>query len=92
MKLIEAVHQLETLDDESTIYAAEPWNEGSEVIVEQETESGALPSEAHRLRLKYFLEVLIARDFLDGWLSTLETEPTIQQKCTRLIQYAVNDA
>jgi hypothetical protein len=92
MKLIEAIRNLDALDDESTIYAAEPWAENSEAIVAREPESGRLPPEAERLGLKYFLEVFIARDFLEGWLSNLDARPTLQQKCARLIKYAATDA
>jgi hypothetical protein len=92
MKLIEAIRNLDALDEESTIYASEPWTENSEAIVARESESGGLPNDAEKLGLKYFLEVFIARDFLEGWMSNLDAQPTLQQKCARLIKYAVTDA
>jgi len=92
MRLIEAIRDLDSLDEESTIYAAEPWNENSEAIVAREPEAGGLPSEAERLGLKYFLEVFIAREVIEGWMSNLDAQPTLQQKCARLIKYAITDA
>ena len=92
MSLGEAVSQLDSLDNESTIYAAEPWTENSKAIVEREPESGGLPRIAQNLGLKYFLEVFVARDFLDGWIANLETEPGDAEKSDRLIQFAINDA
>jgi hypothetical protein len=92
MKLLEVIRDLETLDEESTIYTAEPWTEDSEVVVLREPDSGGLPAEAERRDLKYFLEVLIARDFAADWASHLSTQPSLQQKCTRLIKYATTDA
>ena len=47
---------------------------------------------AERLNLKYFLEVFIARDFIESWTANCDTQPTLQQKCARLIEYAANDA
>jgi hypothetical protein len=92
MKLIEAVEKLESFDNEATIYAATPWTESSEVIVAHEPTSGGLPTEAEKLGLKYFLEVFVARDFLDGWSANLGATPAVRQKCARLIQYALKDA
>lgn len=92
MKLIEAIRDLDSLDEESTIYAAEPWTENSEAIVAREPEVRGLLSEAERLGLKYFLEVFIASEVLEGWMSNLDAQPTLQQKCARLIKYAITDA
>jgi hypothetical protein len=92
MKLIEAIRNLNACDRDDTIYASEPWAENSDAIVAREPESGGLPAEAERLGLSYFLEVFIARDFIEDWAAGLGTQPTLQQKCARLIQYAANDA
>jgi hypothetical protein len=92
MKLIEAIRDLDDLDPESTIYACQPWTENSNTIVAHEPDSGSLPADAKRLGLKYFLEVSIARDFIEGWMANLDVQPTLQQKCARLIEYAATDA
>ena len=36
-----------------------------------EPEAGGAPAEAKRLGLKYFLEVFIAREFIEGWIAKL---------------------
>ena len=92
MTLIEVVGDLESLEEGATIYAAEPWRENSEATVAAEPETGGLPTEAAELGLKYFLEVFIARDFLAGWTANLDAEPTLQEKCARIIKYAITDA
>ena len=92
MSLIETVHRLDSFDQESTIYVSEPWTESSTALVILEPESRALPKGAENLGLKYFLEVFVAREFLDGWIAHLEREPTTVEKTARLIQYAINDA
>jgi hypothetical protein len=86
------IEGLGSLDQEATIYAAEPWTGVSRAIVAREPESGGFAAEAQSLGLKYFLEVAIARDFLDGWATSLGRHPSNQERCARLIQYAVNDA
>ena len=85
MTLIEAVRDLEALDWECTIYAAEPWTENSETIVVPAPKLGGLPSEAERLHLKEFLEVSLVRSFFDGWMLR-DVQPTLQKKCAALIK------
>jgi len=92
MSLLEAVRDLDSFDENATIYAAEPWVAESQVIVALEPGSGGLPPEAQKLGLKYFIEVFLAREFLEGWGKNLGVEPTLQEKCARLIQYAITDA
>ena len=92
MKLIEAIRDLNSLDEEGTIYASQPWGENSEAIVAHQPELGGLPPEAERLGLSYFLEVFIARDFVESWLANLDAQPTLQKMCARLIKYAATDA
>ncbi|MES2996026.1 MAG: hypothetical protein V4733_04365 [Verrucomicrobiota bacterium] len=90
MTLIEVIRDLENHHAEATIYATEPWSEKSRAVVAFEPEEGGVPVEAENL--SYFLEVFVARDFLEDWEPTLEFPPTLQERCARLIQYAINDA
>lgn len=92
MKLIEAVRDLESFDEENTIYAAKPWTESSVALIAKEPASGGLPEDVRKIGLKYFLEVFIAREFLEDWLNNLQKIPTLQEKCARLIHYANDDA
>lgn len=91
MTLLEAILGVDSLDDGSTIYAAEPWTDHSEVVIASEPESGGRPAEAQGLGLKYFLEVFVARDVLEGRAASLGTMPTPQEQCAVLIHYAIND-
>ena len=91
VKLIEIVGDLASFDGENTIYAFEPWTPDCDAIVTSAPES-KMPQSGERLQMKYFLEVFIARDFLDDWTASLENSPTLREKCARLIHYAVYDA
>lgn len=92
MRLIDIVERLASVDQEATIYAAAPWTTASNALVAPEPSSGGIPREAAAAGLKYFIEVAIAREFLDGWVSNLDDAPSPQEKCERLIQYAITDA
>jgi hypothetical protein len=92
MSLLSVIDQLDSLDGELTVYAAEPWMKGSKAVAAREPVSGGLPAEAETLGIRYFLEVAIAREFLEDWASSLGHEPSDEERCERLIQYAVNDS
>jgi hypothetical protein len=92
MTLLEAIRDLDSLAEESTIYASEPWTSDSAAIVAPEPDTGGLPVEAQDLGLTYFLEIFIARDFLEDWAATFETEPSLYEKVAMVIHYAINDS
>jgi hypothetical protein len=92
MTLIEIIRDLDVFDVEGMICASPPWTADSEATVIVEPQARQFPAAAEKLGLEYFLDVFIARDFLEDWIANLDTEPTSQQKCERLIKYASNDA
>lgn len=91
-RLGDVIDGLSEFDREDTIYASEPWTEQSEAMVAREPDAGGLPPEASDAGMKYFLEVSIARDFVEDWLSSLDEQPTPSTVCQRVIYYAINDA
>jgi hypothetical protein len=91
-KLVEIIEQLSDYDPELTIYAKEPWTPTSEALVDEDPEDGGLPASAQSKGLSYFLEVFIATEFIEGWLSTRTRPVSPREQCERLVQYAVNDA
>lgn len=92
MTLADVAARLSEFDQTYTIYAAEPWTAASSAIVDYEPDEGGLPAEATKLGLSYFLEIEIANDVRDGWISAQEQQPDDAEICQRLIDYAVNDA
>jgi hypothetical protein len=89
--LQETVRDLASLDEEAVICAAEPFTGASEAIVVPLPVAGQ-GEQIEKPGFKYFLEVSVAREFIEGWRAHLEKEPTIEEKCTRLIYYAIYDA
>lgn len=90
MKLVDVVRQLQKWDAESTIYARPPWSPATEAQLAVQGSDDEKRANAQGLR--YFMEVSIARDFLDDWRTTQELRPSDTQACERLIEYATNDA
>jgi len=91
MKLLDVLRTINSLDEGSTVYATEPWTQDSTAIVEVEPDEGGLPVSAQERGMTYFLEVALIREFLLAWEATLGGVPTLEQKCTRLIQFATHD-
>ncbi len=95
VKLIRIVERLAELDDEYFIFACEPWTENSDAMVALEDPNRkpfGVPLEAAEAGMMYFMEVDIAREFVDDWIASLDEKPTWAAICQRLIQYAINDA
>jgi hypothetical protein len=90
MNLIDVVRTLDSLDPNATIYATEPWSSISEIVLVGEGETSGPSPEAKGM--KYLLEVFIANEVMDGFASQLGRKPTDNEKCERLIDYAINDA
>jgi hypothetical protein len=86
MTLLEAIRNLDSLDKGNSIYAAEPGRPDSPAVVAREPAPGGLPAEAEKLGLKYFLELFIAREFLQGWTQGRGTEASPQEQVARLIR------
>jgi hypothetical protein len=91
-KLIEVVANLASYDPEMTIYAPKPWSCDSDAIVAREPDGDGLPREAMGRHAAYFIEVFVAKEFLDGWTTSVARPTSAREQCERLIQYAINDA
>jgi len=92
MTLLDVIRDLESFDNEGIICATKPWTESSQAIVVVEPQARRIPAEAEKLGMNYLLDVFIAREFLNDWIANLNIEPTLQQKCARIIKYAITDA
>ena len=88
MTLLEAVRDLNTFDEVDTIYAAKPWIADSPVIITRQPEEGGPPAEVAAMGLDRFLQVYVARDFLDEWTRELGAVPSNRDQVARLIRYA----
>lgn len=92
MTLSDLIDRLNSFEEEKTIYAKQPWHPDTIAIVADEPDEGGIPDEASKVGAEYFLEIFLASEFLEGWTSHLDKEPTVEEKCLRLIKYAENDA
>jgi predicted nuclease of predicted toxin-antitoxin system len=88
--LLDVVTNLDTYDQEFTIYAAEPWSPASATIVAMEPDDGSVPREAAALGATDFGEVFVANEFLEGWKANVKPDASATERCERLIQHAAH--
>ena len=90
--LQEIVLRLTEFDPHQTIYAADPWQASSPVVIAYQRGDGLTPPEAVASGCRYFLEIDIALDVLRHYPMLLGREPSNLERCLRVIEYAENDA
>jgi hypothetical protein len=87
MRLVELIARAsEWMDDDTTIYVAQPWGRDADAILVSPAPDTTEPVERNGVHYDYFLETFIAGDILEG----LNGSP--DDWCRRLICYAENDA
>jgi hypothetical protein len=88
--LCDVVDQLNSLDDEDTIYVEAPVPSATAVVA-REPDDGTLPPSA--VGLRYFLEVDVAKDAVRVWREWRGgATPTLDDKLAAVIHCAVNDS
>jgi len=92
MTLLELVRNIDRAIDDDTIYARKPWTQTSPILMARESSSGGTPARARSLQLEYFLEVFIAREFLEDLRNVSGDPVAVEALCDRLIHYAIYDA
>lgn len=90
--LLEIVKSINSFSENDTIYATNPWVLDSESIVIREPDNGVLPEEVIKNKMLYFLDISLAKDFINDFKKSNRAELSIEDVCTRLIDYATNDA
>lgn len=91
MNLLEVIRDLDRFDPDHTIYAKEPWTPDSLAIVALQPDEGD-PADVTRLGVKYFLEIFIANECLEGWQKGNGRLPTLEEKYDLISYYAMYDA
>ncbi|MCB1233115.1 MAG: hypothetical protein KDN19_22925, partial [Verrucomicrobiae bacterium] len=88
MKLIEVLNQIrmgDSMDDRMTVYAKREWTPNSDAILTLQPKDGSTAAiDGH----DYFLEAFIIKD----WVDELDSPEITTEHCSRIIQYAINDA
>jgi hypothetical protein len=90
MTLLDVIKDLDSFDSEHVICAGRPWSIDSEAVVGPGADR--IDEMVARYGKDYFLEVDIAREAVEGWLSNVTTKPSPEELCEVVIHYAQYDA
>jgi hypothetical protein len=88
VRLGDAVRQIESLDQDLTIYAQEPWNADSEI--EFAPCDQRVMADMNSRGLTYFLEIFVAKEILENWVA--ERPRSDAERFAFVVYYARNDA
>lgn len=88
--LIELIGQIDAMDAEDVIVAKPEWHRGSDARIVRLTDDYRVPEETTQLGYRYFLEVDVIRQVLGEFHGRFDV--TLEEKCDRIIHYAVYDA
>jgi len=91
MKLTDLIKDIESIDQEAIIFQEDRGNPNSDIILSfvEEGDEG-IKEEAGR-KYYYLIEVFLAKEFVEDWETSLDYEPSIEEKAKRLYDYAIND-
>lgn len=88
--LAELVDDLETLEDELTIYA-ESWDANAEAVAAMEPDDGSTPFEV--AGMTHGLEARLAKEAIEVWSAWRDgTVPTSEDRVAAVVHYATHDA
>jgi hypothetical protein len=89
LEAVESINGAEVEPSEDVVYARKPWVLESEALIMPAPDYNSVPEAAARSEMVYFLEVSITKEVLEGVAANLSS---IEEKCLRVIRYAIMDA
>jgi len=92
MKLIDLVKNIQSIDQESVIFQEHLENVNADIIISHAEEGDEGVKEYAGKKYYYLIEVFLAKDFIEDWLTNLDYIPSQEAIAQRLHEYAVKDA
>lgn len=86
MKLVDVVREINSLDDELVVFLENLDDFNGEAILVFTKEGDRKEKKINRKSYYYFLEIFIAKEFINDWLATLRYAPL------ELVKYRINRA
>ena len=90
MKLIDLINSLENINDDLIIFQEQIDNFDSDIMLFFAEDGGEKEYEGKKYY--YLIEVFLAKEFIQDWVSTLDYRPSSLDIAKRLYNYATNDA
>jgi hypothetical protein len=85
------VATIDEFDEELVIFQKDKLSIDSEVALFERDEDDTVRIK-DGIKYVYFLELFIAKEFIEDWTSSLDFKPNAREVALRLLQYAIYDA
>ncbi|MBX7061115.1 MAG: hypothetical protein K1X52_05600 [Pyrinomonadaceae bacterium] len=92
MKLVDAVREIETLDEDLIIFIKDMADQDSNILLSAGNENGRGAVLFQGVKYHYLIEVFLAREFVQALIEDANRELDYSTIAQRLFDYAVNDA
>jgi len=92
MKLIDAVNEIDSIDQDAVIFQKDLKDATSDVLISFVEEGDEGIKQTAGIQYYYLIEVVLAKEFIDDFKNSLNNDATSQQVANRLYKYAINDA
>lgn len=92
MDLIDLIIQLNDVDEDLIIFLKNMDDYKSDLILAypEEDDNGIKTENGNKYY--YLLEVFLAKEFISGWIASLDYSPSQEEMAKRLYEYGINDA
>lgn len=89
MKLTDLIENIETKDQDAIIFQENLEDLKSDIILSHAEDATI---EENGKKYHYLIEVFLATEFIEDWISSLKHHPSNEEIAQRLYEYAINDA
>lgn len=92
MTLHELIKNINEVDEELIIFQKDELDINAEIVLlnNEDGANGVVVLDGEKYL--YLLEVSIAKEFIEGWMSDLPAKPTDEEITQRVWEFAINDA
>jgi hypothetical protein len=92
MKLIDFIESINDWDESSIIFLENQSNRFSDIIFSFAEEGDSGIKIVNEINYFYLIEVFLAKEFVEDWVSSLNYTPTSDETAKRLYEYSIYDA
>ncbi len=92
MTLESLVENINEIGEDLVIFQEKELSMNSDVVLFNQDDDYSIERIKNNIRYVYFMEVFIAKDFINDLVNSLQTKPSTKDIALRLLEYAINDA
>jgi hypothetical protein len=88
-----SIKEIDDIDEDLVIFQKDKLSIESELaLLAREENGGTVKTVKNGIEYFYLLEIFIAKEFIEGWIESMNKKPSDKEIAERLFAYAINDA